>query len=104
SLAVSDDKGAARVDLRVGGKPTPGFDRFWGSVMSDLPSHTAVPLPSVSPGMRILSYEVEPRTELVFAKDAADNFYVRSDESGSGGLHRLVFLVEADPVYFAPRL
>lgn len=102
TLAVSDEH--AQTDLRVGGKPTPGFDRFWGSVMIDLSSGADLPLPSVAPQMRILSYEVEPRTELIFSKDGADNFYVRSEEPGARGLHRLVFLVEADPIYFAPRM
>jgi hypothetical protein len=102
SLAVSDEH--SQTDLRVGGKPTAGFDRFWGSVMIDLTPGIDLPLPSVSPDMRILSYEVEPRTELIFSKDGADNFYVRSEEPGARGLHRLVFLVEADPTYFAPRM
>jgi transglutaminase-like putative cysteine protease len=102
SLAISDEH--AQTDLRVGGKPTPGFDRFWGSVMLDLTPGIDLPLPSVSPGMRILSYEVEPRTDLIFSKDGADNFYVRSEEPDAKGLHRLVFLVEADPIYFAPRM
>lgn len=102
TLQVSDEH--SQVDLRVGGKPTPGFDRFWGSVMLDVTPGMDLPLPSVSPGMRILSYEVEPRTELIFSKDGADNFYVRSEEPDAKGLHRLVFLVEADPIYFAPRM
>jgi hypothetical protein len=41
---------------------------------------------------------------LVFSKDGADNFYVRSDEPGVTGVHRLVFLADADAGYFAPRL
>ncbi len=102
TLQISDEH--TQTDLKIGGKPTPGFDRFWGSVMIDLTSGIDLPLPSVSPGMRILSYEVEPRTQLIFSKDGADNFYVRSEEPGSRGLHRLVFLVEADPIYFAPRM
>ncbi len=102
TLQISDEY--SQSDLRIGGKPTPGFDRFWGSVMIDLASGRDLPLPSVSPQMRILSYEVEPRTELIFSKDGADNFYVRSEEPGAKGLHRLVFLVEADPIYFAPHM
>ncbi len=102
TLQVSDEH--SQTDLHVGGKPTPGFDRFWGSVMIDLTPGMDLPLPSVSPGMRILSYEVEPRTDLVFSKDGADNFFVRSEEPDARGLRRLVFLVEADPIYFAPRM
>ncbi len=102
TLQIADEY--SQSDLRVGGKPTPGFDRFWGSVMIDLTSGKDLPLPSVSPQMRILSYEVEPRTDLIFSKDGADNFYVRTEEPGAKGLHRLVFLVEADPIYFAPHM
>jgi hypothetical protein len=102
TLHISDEH--SQSDLRVGGKPTPGFDRFWGSVMIDLSRGVDLPLPSVSPQMRILSYEVDPRIDLIFSKDGADNFYVRSEEPGARGLHRLVFLVEADPIYFAPRM
>ena len=54
--------------------------------------------------MRILSYETEPPTHLVFSKDGADNFYVRSDEADARGTFRLVFLVDADAGYFAPAL
>jgi hypothetical protein len=61
-----------------------------------------VPIPSVAPEMRIVSYEVEPRTQITFSVDGAGNFYLRSDESSARGVHRLVFLVEADPRYFAP--
>ncbi len=93
-----------RKDLPVGGKPTPGWDRFWGSVLVDLRAGEDVPLPSVAPEMRILSYEVTPRTVVTFSKDGADNFYARSDEGGVSGVHRLVFLVEVDPRYFAPTI
>ena len=92
----------ALTELPVGGKPTPSWDRFWGSVLIDLEPGRDVPLPSVAPGMRILSYEVEPSTQLAFSRDGADNYYVRSEETGARGQHRLVFLVEADPGYFAP--
>ncbi|HLU66597.1 MAG TPA: transglutaminase domain-containing protein [Kofleriaceae bacterium] len=101
TLRVSD---ATLVDVEVGGEPRPGWDRFWGSVLVDLQPGRDAPLPSVAPGMRILSYEVEPATQLTFSRDSADNFYVRSEEAGARGVHRLVFLVEADPVYFAPRV
>lgn len=101
TLYVGD---AQQKDQPVGGKPTPGWDRFWGSVLVDLRQGTEVPLPSVAPEMRILSYEVTPKTVITFSKDGADNFYARSDEGGVSGVHRLVFLVEADPVYFAPQV
>jgi hypothetical protein len=54
--------------------------------------------------MRILSYEVKPAIALKFAKDGADNFFVRSDESSASGTYRLVFFADADAGYFAPSL
>ena len=89
-------------DLEVTGQPTPGFDRFWGSMLVELRPGEDVPIPSVAPGMKIVSYEVEPRTPLTFSVDSADNFYVRGDEPDATGVHRLVFLAEASPRHFAP--
>jgi len=51
--------------------------------------------------MRIISYEVEPRTTVKFSKDGADNYFVRSDESGTGATYRLRFMVDAPATYFA---
>lgn len=91
-------------ELDVGGNNTPDRDMFWGSVMLQLEPGVDVPLPSVSPDMRILSWELEPTAsgQLTFSKDGADNYYVRSDESDVSGEYRLVFLVDADAGYFAP--
>jgi transglutaminase-like putative cysteine protease len=79
-------------------------DRFWGSLMIELAPGKDVPLPSVAPDMRILSYEVKPKVRLEFSKDGADNFYVRSADPGASGSFRLVFLADADAGYFAPSL
>jgi hypothetical protein len=91
-------------DVPVGGQSTTSRDRFWASMAIVLETGEDVPIPSVSPDMRILSYEVEPKTSLVFSKDDTDNFYVRSDEAGATGTYRLVFLVDASPLYFAPQV
>jgi transglutaminase-like putative cysteine protease len=108
--AVSDDENlhVARTslsDLPIGG--TTDFrtrDRFWGDVLVELRPGVDVPLPSVAPDMRILSYEVKPRIAVKFSKDGADNFYVKSDENSASGTYRLVFLADADAGYFAPQL
>jgi hypothetical protein len=78
-------------------------DRFWGDVLVQLKPGAEIPLPSVAPDMRILSYEVKPRIRLTFLKDGADNFYVKSDESSASGTYRLVLLADADAGYFAPQ-
>ena len=95
----------ALVDVPVGGKTDPRTrDRFWGDVLVQLAPGKDVPLPSVAPDMRILSYEVKPKLALHFSKDGADNFYVRSDEASANGTYRLVFYADADEGYFGPRL
>jgi len=89
-------------DLPVGGAPSPDRDLFWGDLVVELSPGQDVALPSVAPDMRIISYEVEPRTTVKFSKDGADNYFVRSDETGSGGTYRLRFMVDAPATYFAP--
>ena len=79
-------------------------DRFWGSLMIELLPGKDIPLPSVAPDMRILSYEAKPPVRLEFAKDGADNFYVRGAHPSTSGSFRLIFLVDADAGYFAPSL
>jgi transglutaminase-like putative cysteine protease len=91
-------------DLPVGGTTDKMRDRFWGSVAVELTPGTDVPLPSVAPDMRILSYQIKPKVALRFEKDGADNFYVRSDDAHASGTYRLVFLADADAGYFAPSL
>jgi transglutaminase-like putative cysteine protease len=95
----------ALTEVPVGGTTDPKTrDRFWGDVLIQLRPGVDVPLPSVAPDMRILSYEVKPKIKLQFSKDGADNFYVRSDESAASGQYRLVFYADADAGYFAPSL
>lgn len=89
--------------IEVGGKTDRARDRFWASLMIELTPGAPVALPSVAPDMRILSYETHPAARLAFAKDSADNFYVRADD-GTRGQVRLVFLADADAGYFAPQL
>src|SRR5512135_2966967 len=107
---VNDDQtlhvgSTALVEVPVGGTTDPRTrDRFWGDVLVQLSPGRDIPLPSVAPDMRILSYEVKPRIALKFSKDGADNFYVRSDEASASGTYRLVFLADADEGYFAPSL
>jgi hypothetical protein len=92
-------------EIPVGGTTDPKTrDRFWGDVLIQLKPGVDVPLPSVAPDMRILSYEIKPKIALKFSKDGADNFFVRSDESGASGQYRLVFYADADSGYFAPSL
>jgi len=79
-------------------------DYFRASVLIQLTPGKDIPLPSVSPDMRILSYETRPKIALKFEKDGADNYYVRTDESSASGSYRLIFDCDADAGYFAPQL
>src|SRR4029079_12565057 len=94
----------ALVELPVGGTSDKSRDRFWGSVLIELSPGKDIALPSVAPDMRILSYEMKPSIAVRFAKDGADNFFIRSDETSASGTYRLVFLADADAGYFAPAL
>jgi transglutaminase-like putative cysteine protease len=95
----------ALVELPVGATTDPRTrDRFWGDVLVELAPGRDVPLPSVAPDMRILSYEIKPKLAVHFSKDGADNFYVRTDEPSASGTYRLTFAADADAGYFAPTL
>ena len=95
----------ALTEVPVGGVTDPKTrDWFYGNMMIELTPGTDVPLPSVAPDMRILSYDVKPKIALKFEKDGADNFYVRTEESSASGQYRLIIYVDADQGYFAPSL
>ncbi|HEX4452453.1 MAG TPA: transglutaminase domain-containing protein [Kofleriaceae bacterium] len=95
----------ALAEVPVGGTPDPRTrDRFWGDVDIQLSPGVDVPLPSVAPDMRILSYEAKPAVRLAFSKDGADNYFVRSDEANASGTYHVVFYADADAGYFAPQL
>jgi hypothetical protein len=80
-----------------------GRDAFWGSAVLNLVPGRWIPLPSPAADLRLISYESDPAAELEFARDGADNVYVRAVtvEGGSGGPHRLVWLVDAPRSYVA---
>lgn len=91
-------------DLPVGGAPTPDRDLFWADLVVELSPGRDIPIPSVAPDMRIISYETEPRVAVTFSKDGADNYFVRSDENEASGTYRLRFMVDAPASYFAPQV
>ncbi|CAN5904974.1 hypothetical protein BH11MYX3_BH11MYX3_49620 [soil metagenome] len=95
----------ALTEVPVGGVTDPKTrDWFYGNMMVELSPNADVPMPSVAPDMRILSYDVKPKIALKFEKDGADNFYVRTEESSASGQYRLIIYVDADQGYFAPNL
>ncbi len=84
-------------EVTVGGTAQPDHDLFWGSLMVRFVPNQPIPIPSVSPAARILSYRVRPEQPLRFYRDGAGNFYVVSDQAGEG---RLVFVTDAPSTYF----
>lgn len=87
-------------EVTVGGAPEDGRDLFWASLRIELSPAKDVAIPSVAPDMRILSYEIDSKLRLAFAKDSADNFYVRTYDAQAQGIYRLVFLCDAPASYF----
>lgn len=75
-----------------------GRDPFYASVVVDFVAGQAVPLPTPAAGFRILSYRSTPARSLQFYVDGAENLYVSSP---TGGRHRLVYLMDVGPRYFA---
>jgi transglutaminase-like putative cysteine protease len=98
-----DDSGTLQ-DLSVGGVVDTRRDLFWGDLMVELEPGVDVPIPSVAPDMRILSYETAPRLAVTFSKDSSDNYFVRSDENSARGVYHLRFMVDASFRYFAPEV
>jgi len=85
----------------VGAQRARDRDLFWGSIVIDFESNRWVPIPSVAAETRVLEARTEPPIQVEFAKDGADNYFVRSV---SGGRHRLIWLSDAPRRYFAGEL
>jgi hypothetical protein len=83
--------------LEVDERHGPLRDAFWGSIVVDLEPGKFVPIPSASADAAILSYTTEPAVALTFARDSADNIFVRSQ---AGGRHRLIWLSDGPQRYF----
>ena len=94
TLAVADH--ALRA-VAVGGRPGEGGELFFGSAMIEVGAGP-VPLPSVAPGARVLSYEAEPSVVVQFLRDGADNDWVQARRRA---LVRLKWLSEAPSTYFS---
>ena len=75
-----------------------GHDPFYGSLVVDFVARQAVPLPTPAAGVRVVSYRTTPAVPVQFYVDGADNLYAKAAQ---GGRYRLVYLVEAEPRYFA---
>lgn len=81
----------------IGNRLEPGREVFWGSILVELAPGLPVPIPSVSPQSRVLSYETAPEVVLRIFKDGADNFYVDGDYKGR---IRVNFVMDAPGAWF----
>lgn len=88
----------ARLPVPIGGVEGKG-DRFIGEVWVDLSGGVSVPIPSVSPNMRILHLASAPSAPLEIERDGAGNYYLSAGIKIDEPVHVLLF-VEADPGYF----
>ena len=102
--AVGDDsaltvRDPSRTALALGdGRVQRGRDPFYASVVVDFTAGQAVPLPTPAAGVRVVSYRATPDLQVRFLTDGADNLFALA---AHGGRYRLVYLVEAEPRYFA---
>ena len=96
-LSFSVDSGRWRRIEVSGSEARSREDLFWGSFLIRATPGTRHPLPSVAPTQRIIEVQTEPRVDLVFDADEADNHYVRLDHEG---LVRLNIKIAAPRFYF----
>ncbi|MBN8611208.1 MAG: transglutaminase domain-containing protein [Deltaproteobacteria bacterium] len=75
-------------------------DRFWASVVLDFSTGREVPLPSVSPESRILSFRTEPTTPMHVERDGAGNYVAVLEGGAAAGEVRAVFLTDAPRTFF----
>ncbi len=78
-----------------------GREVFWGSLLLEGPAGSRIPIPSVSPEGRILSYEASPQQAVTFLRDQAGNFYAVPERDGR---LRLVFVTDAPGHWFSRKL
>lgn len=91
------EPGRLEVLRPLGNRLDPGHEVFWGSVLLDGEAGERIPLPSVAPESRILSYEANPAQDVRFERDEAGNFYATPSLAGR---LRLVFVMDAPSTYF----
>lgn len=85
----------------LGNRLERGREVFWGSLLIEGAAGSKIPIPSVAPEARILSYEASPEQEVKFWVDQAGNHYV---EPARSGRLRLVFMTDAPASYFGRSL
>lgn len=85
----------------LGNRLERGREVFWGSLLIEGAAGSKIPIPSVAPEARILSYEASPAQEVKFWVDQAGNHYA---EPARSGRLRLVFMTDAPASYFGRSL
>jgi len=85
----------------IGNRLERGREVFWGSVLLSGTTHQRIPIPSVSPEGRILTYQANPAQDITFERDLAGNFYATP---ALDGRLRLVFVTDAPGHWFGRSL
>ena len=67
-------------DLEIGGSVRAGDDSFYADMVVDLAENTAVRVPSVGPGARVLAAHTYPPTTFSLKRDGAENWFIRATE------------------------
>jgi hypothetical protein len=75
------------VRVPVGGEARVGEDEFYADLTVDFDGATAVLIPSVGPGARIVRQHATPDVAVEVWRDGADNWYARGNASQRGRVH-----------------
>jgi hypothetical protein len=75
------------VRVPVGGEARVGEDEFYADLTVDFDGASAVLIPSVGPGARIVRQHATPDVPLEVWRDGADNWYARGSASQRGRVH-----------------
>lgn len=74
---VVRDKSLQRIPIE--GAAGPGDDQFFGDMSVDLDNASAVRIPTVGPGARVLRAQTEPPVRFELLRDGAENWFIRAE-------------------------
>ncbi len=92
----SADEGFEELEV-MGTRVEAGREAFWGTLLLEGRGGERIPIPSVSPESRILSYQASPEQRVVFERDSSGNYYLTPEREGR---LRVVFLTDAPSRWF----
>jgi hypothetical protein len=96
SLRVRD---TSLVRVPIGGEARVGEDEFYADLTVDFESATAVLIPSVGPGARIVRQHTTPQVPIEVWRDGADNWYAKATPSPRGRVHLVMQIAIAQAAF-----